>query len=37
MSPNALVTAGLMLAGLSQLPERIPFENPEVKKLPKAD
>src|ERR1700761_7636219 len=37
MSPNAVVTAGLMLAGFNQFPERIPFENPEVMKLPKAD
>ena len=27
----------MMLAGLNQLPERIPFANPEVMKLPKAD
>ena len=37
MSAKALVTAGLTLAGLNQLPERTPFENPEVMKLPKAD
>src|ERR1700722_3089537 len=37
MSANALVTAGLMLAGFTQLPERNPFINPELKKLPKAE
>ena len=37
ISANALVTAGLMLAGFNQLPERTPFESPEVMKLPKAD
>lgn len=37
ISANALVTAGLTLAGLNQLPDRTPFENPDVMKLPKAD
>src|SRR5271165_5724277 len=37
MSAKALVTAGLMLAGLNQLPERTPFDSPEVIKLPTAD
>jgi hypothetical protein len=37
MSPNAVVTAGLMLAGLNQFPERNPFDSPEVMKLPNAD
>lgn len=38
MSAKALVTAGLTLAGLTQLPERNPFHNAELpKKLPKAE
>lgn len=34
ISPNAVVTAGLMLAGLSQLPDRTPLESPEAKNEP---
>jgi len=37
ISANALVTAGLTLAGLNQLPERNPFDSPELMKLPKED
>jgi hypothetical protein len=37
ISANALVTAGLMLAGLNQLPERNPFPIAEFMRLPTAD
>src|SRR5581483_6980878 len=36
MSPNAVVTAELMLAGFTQLPDRNPFIKPELRKLPTA-
>jgi hypothetical protein len=37
MSPKALVTAGLMLAGFTQFPDRNPFADAEFMKPPKAD
>lgn len=37
MSAKALVTAGLMLAGLTHCPDVNPFINVEFKKVPKAD
>jgi hypothetical protein len=37
ISPNAPVVDPTRLAGFTQLPERNPFESPEVMKEPKAD